>query len=97
MYKAEIASFILASCPALASYQAYMFGSSLRGVGEDIDILIVGPAGEALAILKKEVSQAGHELPLHVLYMLPSEAHETGFVSSERCISLLELASGSKI
>ncbi|WP_432331018.1 hypothetical protein RMS29_005835 [Agrobacterium rosae] len=72
-----------------------MFGSSLRGVGQDIDILIVGPTGEALAKLKKEVSQAGHELPLHVMYMLPSEADETGFVTNERCISLLELASGS--
>ncbi|MDX0678303.1 hypothetical protein GOL39_31950 [Sinorhizobium medicae] len=96
MNNAEIASFVLASCPALAKYQAYMFGSSLRGVGEDIDILFVGPAGEALVNLKKEVSQAGNELPLHVLYMLPSEADETGFVTSERCISLLELASRSE-
>lgn len=97
MDKADVASFILASCPGLDKYQAYMFGSSLRGIGEDIDILIVGPAGEALASLKKEVLQAGHELPLHVLYMLPSEANETKFVTSERCVALLELASGSEI
>lgn len=74
-----------------------MFGSSLLGIGEDIDILIVGPAGETLANLKSEVSQAGSELPLHVLYMLPSEANETGFVKNERCISLSELALTSEI
>lgn len=88
----EIASFILSACPSLADFQCYLFGSSLRGVGEDIDILIVGPSGGALAQLKKELERAGQELPLHILYMLPSEAVETGFVENEGCVALFELA-----
>lgn len=69
-----------------------MFGSSLSGVGSDFDILIVGPAGEPLSRLKAELRLAGKELPLDVLYMLPTEAGETGFVTSEGCITLAELA-----
>ncbi|MNO04133.1 hypothetical protein D3C81_2250540 [compost metagenome] len=69
-----------------------MFGSSLDGIGYDYDILIVGPAGEPLCRLKKELRVAGEELPLDVLYMLPTEAEETDFVGREGCIPLSELA-----
>lgn len=69
-----------------------MFGSSLFGVGSDFDILIVGPAGDLLFRLKAELRHAGQELPLDVLFMLPEEVEETGFVSSEACISLSQLA-----
>jgi len=88
----EVASFILSSCPSMTFFESYMFGSSLRGVGEDIDILLVGPSGDALAQLKTEISTAGEELPLHVLYMLPSEATETVFVENEGCVALSKLA-----
>ncbi|UIK14467.1 nucleotidyltransferase domain-containing protein (plasmid) [Rhizobium leguminosarum] len=87
-----VASFILSSCPSLSEFEPYMFGSSLHGVGEDIDILVVGPSGEPLARLKKEMMKAAEELPLHVLYMLPSEAVETGFVAEEGCAALSKLA-----
>ncbi|MBB2685243.1 UNVERIFIED_ORG: hypothetical protein GGD47_002831 [Rhizobium etli] len=92
MGRAEVAGHLLSSCPALVDYQAYMFGSSLHGIGEDFDILIVGPGGEALARLKSQIAQAGSELPLHVLYMLPSEGEETGFVAKEGCVPLSDLA-----
>lgn len=92
MGASAIAAFILASCPALRAFEPYMFGSTLRGGGADIDILIIGPSGEPLARLKKEMETAGEELALHVLYMLPSEAAETGFVGNEGCVALLELA-----
>ncbi|NTI49035.1 hypothetical protein G6L94_11980 [Agrobacterium rhizogenes] len=88
----KIASFIMAACPSLCDYQSYMFGSSLRRAGEDIDILVVGPSGGALARLKKEMEAAGEQLALHVLYMLPSEALETGFVENEGCVELSKLA-----
>jgi len=73
-------------------YKAYMFGSALHGVGEDIDILIVGPSGDLLSQLKKELRSAGNNLPLHILYMQPSEEQHTQFVEKERCISLTQLA-----
>lgn len=88
----EVASFIISSCPSMTFFKSYMFGSSLRGGGADIDILLVGPSGNALAQLKMEISMAGEELPLHVLYMLPSEAAETGFVENEGCVPLSQLA-----
>ncbi|NTG00793.1 hypothetical protein G6L33_11145 [Agrobacterium rhizogenes] len=92
MAASEVASFILSACPSIADFELYMFGSSLRGVGEDIDILVVGPSGDTLAQLKKELGRAGEELPLHILHMLPSEAAETCFVGNEGCVALLELA-----
>ncbi|MBP1874057.1 hypothetical protein J2Z19_003781 [Ensifer adhaerens] len=92
MTASEVASLILSSCPSMTGFEPYMFGSSLRGVGADIDILVVGPPGEPLVRLKAEMANAGEELPLHVLYMLPSEAVETGFVENEGCVALLELA-----
>lgn len=63
-----------------------MFGSALRGIGEDIDILVVGPGGEALLQLKRELQAAGEFLPLHILYMLPSEERRTDFVAREKCV-----------
>lgn len=79
------------SCPALSEFDAYMFGSSLAGVGSDFDILIVGPSGVALSQLKSEISAAGSMLPLDVLYMLPEEAEETKFITEQHCISLEQL------
>lgn len=88
----DVARFLLRSCDSLREFESFMFGSSLFGVGSDFDILIVGPAGEPLSRLKAELQFAGRELPLDVLYMLPTEAEETGFITSEGCISLAQLA-----
>jgi hypothetical protein len=87
----EVAKHILMTCPTLSEYQAYMFGSSLIGVGSDFDILIIGPAGSALSQLKVEIRAAGSMLPLDVLYMLPEEAEETNFVERKNCISFDKL------
>jgi hypothetical protein len=69
-----------------------MFGSTLEGVGNDIDLLIVGLGGAPLKILKEELRVAGHMLPLDILYMLPIEALETNFVKRAGCISLVQLS-----
>ena len=69
-----------------------MFGSSIFGIGSDYDILIVGPSGEPLSRLKAELKHAGEALPLDVLYMLPTEAEETKFVTRAGCITLSQLA-----
>lgn len=87
----EVAKHILMSCPALSEFHAYMFGSSLIGVGSDFDILIIGPSGRVLSQLKLEIRAAGSMLPLDVLYMLPEEAEETNFVARKKCISLNKL------
>lgn len=73
-----------------------MFGSSLIRSGNDFDILIVGPSGEPLSRLKSEINLAGRELPLDVLYMLPSEVKETAFVLNEGCVPLTKLARSSR-
>ena len=70
-----------------------MFGSTLHGIGHDIDILIVGSSGKLLSVLKHEMRVAGDKLPLDVLYMLPSEEAETDFINKEKCVKLLDLAS----
>ena len=88
----EVASFMLASCPSLRHYHSYMFGSSLRGIGVDIDLLMVGPPGAPLSSLKSEIRTAGEQLPLHVIYMSPSEVAETMFISRAGCVALEELA-----
>tara|TARA_B100000700_G_C14828690_1_gene753437 strand:+ start:366 stop:662 length:297 start_codon:yes stop_codon:yes gene_type:complete len=88
----EVAKFLLASCPTLSSFTAYMFGSSLNGIGSDFDILIIGPSGDDLKQLKGEIKHAGVALPLDVLYMLPEEAEETNFVLRENCIPLEALS-----
>lgn len=93
----EIASHLIANCRSLKLFEAYMFGSTLRGGGQDVDILIVGPAGEALARLKKEIASAGEKLPLHVLYMDQTEALETDFIARERCVLLSNLASSGHV
>jgi hypothetical protein len=79
------------------SFDSYMFGSTLSGIGHDIDILVVGPGGEALCQLKEEMRVAGENLPLHVLYMQPSEERLTGFVAGEKCIPLAKLALQTKL
>ena len=91
MNATEVAKHILISCPTLSEFQAYMFGSSLVGVGSDFDILIIGPSGLALLQLKLEIRAAGVMLPLDVLYMLPEEAEETNFVERNKCISFEKL------
>lgn len=92
MTAGEVARHLLESCGSLQEFDSFMFGSSLKGVGNDFDILIVGPGGEALSRLKAELRVAAIELPLDVLYMLPAEAEATGFVTKEACISLARLA-----
>lgn len=91
MSAGEIAAHLLDNCPSLRNFESYMFGSALRGVGEDIDILIVGPGGDALCRLKREMQAAGECLPLHILYMQPSEARCTDFVNMQRCVLLAQL------
>jgi len=89
----EIAVYLIKHCCSLEAFDSYMFGSTLEGIGHDIDILIIGPSGNALSVLKQELMFAGSELPLDILYMQPSEAIETDFVNRERCIELSVLAS----
>lgn len=89
----EIATFLLKHCRTLSLFDSYMFGSTLYGIGSDIDILIVGPSDESLSMLKQEIVAAGRELPLDVLYMEPSEEIETDFVNRENCVELSVLAS----
>jgi len=93
MTAVDVARHLLAACPSLRLFESFMFGSSLRGVVSDFDILIVGPSGEPLAQLKQELKLAGAELPLDVLYLLPEEAEYTQFVSREGCILLSRLVS----
>lgn len=88
----RVACHLLDLCGSLEHFDAYMFGSALHGVGEDIDILIVGPAGDLLAQLKTELRLAGEQLPLHILCMQPSEEKRTQFVARENCIPLEQLA-----
>lgn len=93
MTASEIAVHLLRTCASLEHFDAYMFGSTLQGFGQDIDILIVGPSGDLLAQLKKEMQCAGESLPLHILYMQRSEEYQTQFVVRENCIPLVQLAS----
>ncbi|WP_260114783.1 hypothetical protein [Phaeobacter inhibens] len=92
MKASEVADHLMDICSSLENFNAYMFGSALHGVGEDIDILIVGPAGDLLAQLKTELRLAGEQLPLHILCMQPSEEKRTQFVARENCIPLEQLA-----
>lgn len=87
----EIAAFLLISCRSLRQFEVYIFGSTLNGVGEDIDILVVGPSDESLCQVKKELRAVEEHLPLHILYMQPSEARYTDFVRREGCIPLAQL------
>lgn len=95
MTASEIAVHLLGTCASLEHFDAYMFGSTLNGFGQDIDILIVGPGGDLLAQLKMEMQCAGQSLPLHILYMLPSEECHSQFVEREKCIPLAQLASST--
>lgn len=92
MTAGEVAKHLLRCCHSLREFESFMFGSSLHGVGNDFDILIVGPSGEPLLRLKAELKVAAKELPLDVLIMLPEEAVATAFISRERCITLAQLA-----
>lgn len=92
MTASEIALHLLGNCGSLEQFEVYMFGSTLHGVGEDIDILVVGSAGDALSKLKQEIRMASEFLPLHILYMQPSEEWRTGFVAREHCVLLKKLA-----
>lgn len=92
MTAGEVAKHLLRCCESLREFESFMFGSSLHGVGCDIDILIVGPSGEPLSRLKAELEVAAKQLPLDVLIMLPEEAAATEFVAREHCIALAQLA-----
>lgn len=92
MTACEVARYLLRCCGSLREFESYMFGSSLFGVGCDFDILIVGPSGEPLSRLKTELRVAANELPLDVLYMLPTEAEATDFVARQGCMALALLA-----
>jgi hypothetical protein len=96
MTACQVARYLLECCESLCDFESFMFGSSLSGVGNDFDVLIVGPGGEPLSRLKAEIQVAASELPLDVLYMLPAEAEVTEFVARERCIPLAQLATPAK-
>lgn len=95
MAACEVARYLLDCCESLNEFESFMFGSSLFGMGNDFDILIVGPSGESLTQLKTEIQVAASELPLDVLYMLPAEAEVTEFVAREGCIPLTQLATST--
>lgn len=88
----EVAKHLIESCSSLKEFDSYMFGSSIRGVGNDFDILIIASSITSIKILKTEIAIAGKELPLDVLYMLPAEALETEFIKRQGCVSLAQLA-----
>ncbi|WP_439547752.1 hypothetical protein [Falsiroseomonas sp.] len=92
MTASQIAKFLLVACPSLSYFESFMFGSTLSGIGQDVDLLIVGARGENLLRLKNELSLAGARLPLHILFMQPDEVHETDFVVRQKCVSLLRLS-----
>ena len=92
MSASEVAVHLLGSCDSLKQFDAYMFGSTLHGIGEDIDILVVGTGGDALLQLKRELRAAGEFLPLHILYMQPAEERYTEFVTRQQCVQLKKLA-----
>lgn len=94
MSATQVAAHLLNTCSSLAAFKSYMFGSYVGSVGVDIDILIIGESDQTLSKLKHELAKAGAQLPLHILYMNPQEAHETDFVSRQNCISLVQLATG---
>jgi hypothetical protein len=93
MNASEIAAHLLNGCCSLDQFDAYMFGSTLGGIGEDVDILVVGPGGDVLSQLKRELEVAGEYLPLHILYMQPSEERHTKFLTRQVCVPLTILAS----
>lgn len=86
----EIAAYLLDNCRSLRQFDVYMFGSTLNGIGEDIDILVVG-IGDSFCQVKQELRAAGERLPLHILYMQLSEARYTDFVRREGCMPLDQL------
>lgn len=83
MTASEISVHLLGACASPEHFDAYMFGSTLHGFGQDIDILVIGPGGGLLAQIKKEMQCAGQSLPLHILYMQPSEECHSQFVARE--------------
>lgn len=95
MSAGEIAAHLLRCCSSLDQFDAYMFGSTLGGIGEDVDLLFVGPDGETLSQLKRELRVAGEFLPLHVVYMQPSEEQHADFVARQKCVPLRTLASSA--
>jgi hypothetical protein len=97
MTACEVASYLLECCKSLHEFDSFMFGSSLFGVGNDFDILIVGACDESLSRLKTELRIAARELPLDVLYMLPAEAEVTEFVARKGCVPLRQLATSPKL
>lgn len=88
----DIAAYLLRCCSSLGEFETYMFGSTLRGIGVDVDILVVGHAGDAMSKLKRELQIASECLPLHVLYMQASEAKRTEFITRQNCVPLTKLA-----
>lgn len=92
MSACEVAKYLFDSCISLKEFDSYMFGSSILGVGNDFDILVIGTSTASIEKLKSEMEIAGKELPLDVLYMLPTEALETEFIEREGCVSLAHLA-----
>ena len=96
MSASQVARHILGCCKSIHEFQVFMFGSSLYGVGSDIDILIVGQSGESLSRLKTDLRFAAEEIPLDILCMLTEEAEETQFVVREGCVPLADVAAAER-
>lgn len=88
---AEVAGLLLESCPNISCFEAYMFGSSLKSVGADYDLLFVGGSQAKIIQLKKELQPIEMNLPLDVLFMSSEEAAETDFVVQQGCVLLKNL------
>jgi hypothetical protein len=88
----KIAFHIIEGCPSLNNTETYMFGSTLNGIGHDVDILVIYHDIKALIRIKEEIAKVSESLPLHVLYLDQKEAIETDFVVQQRCVPLSKLA-----
>lgn len=54
--------------------------------GVDFDILIVCDDLKVIASIKKDLKIAFHNIPLHAVFLDPSEEIETNFVKANDCL-----------
>jgi hypothetical protein len=73
----------------------YGFGSFFREshLFSDIDLLAVCADVEGASAIRQELETLCNEWPIHLLIMTESEAEETNFIQSQRCIPLLKAES----
>lgn len=73
-----------------ASIAWYGFGSFFKGSDSfsDIDLLAVCATVQETSAIRTKMAALCSEWPVHLLIMTESEAAETNFVNSQRCIPL---------